>query len=139
MFQCHENKIKWMQVLEKYGADPLLGRHLRWAGHGGEVELPIFGGITGMLRWCHEGPNSLEDSFYFNCVGRDLSKAEFEELKVALVSTLGPPDEVSDYFELAEPTWTNGKTAVRLYHVNSHGSGYERIEVSTNSDWLKTA
>jgi hypothetical protein len=137
--QRRENERAWMQVVAKHGADPLFGRYLRAAGHGGKVEFPIFGEATSVLGWCHEGPLASRDAFYFNCVGRDLGRGEFEKIKNALHRVLGTPDEVSEYWGMAEPTWTNGRTSIRLYHVDSHGGGYERIEVSTNSAWLRSA
>lgn len=137
--QRRENERVWGPEVAKHGADPLFGRYLRAAGHGGKVELPLFGDTTGSLSWCHEGPWASRDAFYFNCVGRDLGRGELDEIKSALRRVLGAPDEVFEYWGMSEPKWTNGRTSIRLYHLDSHGGGYERIEVSTNSAWLRSA
>lgn len=139
VLQRRENEKHWAHVIEKYGAEHFFGRILRAVGHGGEIELPILSSVAGFLRWCYEGPWASRDTFYFNCVGRDLSRSEFMKLKDELQRLLGQPDEVFDYYGLSEPAWTNGKSYVRLYHLDSHGNGYERIEVSTDSQWLRTA
>lgn len=137
--QRRENETLWKPVVGQHGAEPLFGRYLRAAGHCGRIELPGFAGATGTLSWCYEGPWGSKDSFYFNCVGRDLGSGEFVKIKNALECMLGAPDEVSEYFGIGEPAWTNGRTNIRLYHLDSHGGGYERIEVSTDSAWLRSA
>lgn len=138
VFQRRKGEENWAEVVAKHSADPLFGRHLHWAGHGGEVEVPVLGSITGPLHWCHDGPWLPKDTFYFNCIGRDLRAREFEQIKDALQALLGRPDEVFSYWGLSEPTWTNGRSQVRLYHIPTHGSGYERVEVSTDSKWLRS-
>ena len=115
---------EWEGVISKYGKEPYFGRMLRQAGHiptvmpgrvHQEIQLPLY--------WNYD----FVGGFYFNALGADLKKGQFEELKERFTALLGEPDEVFNRFELGEPMWEGSGVSLRLYHVDSHGGGYERI------------
>lgn len=139
ILQRRENEQRWAEIVEKYGSDPLFGRHLKYVGHQPETELPDLTKLVGQLRWCYEGPWASKDTFFFNCVGRDLSRDRYNRIRRQLASILGTPDNIFEYYGLSEPSWTNGNSIIQLYHVDSHGEGYERFEASVDSGWLKSA
>ena len=125
---------EWGDVISKYGGEPYFGRMLRQAGHVPTVES---GGVHHELRlplyWNYE----VSGGFYFNALGSDLKNGQFEELKDQLTRLLGEPDEIFTHFGLNEPRWEEEGTSLSLYHVDSHGGGYERIGLMVPIRFIK--
>jgi hypothetical protein len=119
-----QGEKEWGGIISKYGKEPYFGRMLRQAGHVPTV-LPgrVHQEIQIPLYWNYD----FVGGFYFNALGADLKEGEFEELKTRFTLLLGKPDEVFSFYALDEPRWESSDVSLRLYHVDSHGGGYERI------------
>ena len=119
-----QGEKEWGGVISKYGNEPYFGRMLRQAGHTPivmsglvhkEIQLPLY--------WNYE----FVGGFYFNALGADLKEGQLQDLKIRFTRLLGEPDEVSTYYDLDEPKWEGSDVSLRLYHVDSHGGGNDRI------------
>ena len=129
-----QSETQWSDMIATHGNESHFGNMLRNSGHAStvapnvlhkEIDLP--------LHWNY---NDI-DGFYFNTLGSDLSREQFENLKEKFTKLLGKPDEIFTYYDLNEPSWSKGNTTLSLCHIDSHGSGYERIIIKVNKKVLK--
>lgn len=120
---------QWSELIEKYGSEKYFGPLLRNAGHSSKVNSgEVHETLNFPLYWDYEN----NEGFYFNALSADLKKGQYEELKDKFTSLLGEPDEVFTYFGLNEPKWNYKNNYLSLYHVDTHGGGYEKIGLKVN-------
>ncbi len=125
---------EWSDLIEKYKDETHLGKIVYFQmGRAGRsrIDSRVTEYLDIPFSW-----NDSEYTFYFNSIHADLSTEEFNRQKLRVQSILGEPDNVIDDSWIVLPSWSNGIITIKFRHVDTHGNGYEKVEIEIDRDYL---